>query len=206
MNAPHSCAYCASTVHATGVCPFKRRWIHKASAAEVSTLGGFPILYADPPWAYSDKKCNGAAEWHYRTMENGAIAQIPVWDLAAADAVLFMWGTYPLLAEMLELGKAWGFTYKSIAFQWVKRYAKSGDPFFGLGRWTRGNTEGCFLFTKGKPKRVHNGVSQLVEEWAETDLPVGLLTLAAMRWGSTSAGFQCVKSHRWLLGALRHRA
>ena len=150
MNAPHSCAYCASTVHATGVCPFKRRWIHKASAAEVSTLGGFPILYADPPWAYSDKKCNGAAEWHYRTMENGAIAQIPVWDLAAADAVLFMWGTYPLLAEMLELGKAWGFTYKSIAFQWVKRYAKSGDPFFGLGRWTRGNTEGCFLWGRSR--------------------------------------------------------
>lgn len=148
------------------------RWIHKASGAEVCTLGGFPILYADPPWAYSDKKCNGAAEWHYRTMANGDIAKIPVWSLAAKDAVLFMWGTYPLLAEMLELGKAWGFTYKSIAFQWVKRYSKSGDPFFGLGRWTRGNTEGCFLFTKGKPKRVHNGVSQLVEEWAETDLPV----------------------------------
>jgi N6-adenosine-specific RNA methylase IME4 len=138
-------------------------WIHKATGAEVKSLGGFPIIYADPPWAYSDKKCNGAAEWHYRTMPIGEIAQLPVADLAARDAVLFMWGTYPLISEMLDLGRAWGFAYKSIAFQWVKRYTKSGDPFFGLGRWTRGNTEGCFLFTRGKPKRVHNGVSQLIE-------------------------------------------
>lgn len=178
MSDGHACAYCASTVHATGTCPVRRRWIHKATAAEVSTLGGFPVIYADPPWAYSDAGCIGAAEHHYRTMANGDIARLPVWDLAAADAVLFMWGTYPKIAELLELGKAWGFTYKSIAFQWVKRY-KGGDPFFGLGRWTRGNTEGCFLFTKGKPRRVSNKVFQLIDTVEDLggvqilDAPVG---------------------------------
>ncbi len=104
------------------------------------------------------------------------LCRAPIADrIAAPDCVLFMWGTYPLIREMLQVGAAWGFTYKSIAFQWVKRYAKSGDPFFGLGRWTRGNTEGCFLFTRGKPKRVHNGVSQLVEtlEPETLDAPIG---------------------------------
>ncbi len=137
-------------------------WYHKASGQAIASLGGFPVIYADPPWQYQDKKCNGAAEWHYRTMSLDALKALPVNDLAAPDAALFMWGTYPLIREMLEVGAAWGFTYKSIAFQWVKRY-KNGAPFFGLGRWSRGNTEGCFLFTKGKPKRAHNGVSQLIE-------------------------------------------
>jgi N6-adenosine-specific RNA methylase IME4 len=148
------------------------KWIIKRSGYEVKALGGFPVIYADPPWAYSDAGCNGAAEQHYRTMTAKDLRALPVADLAAPDCVLFMWGTYPLLPEMLALGAAWGFKYKSIAFQWVKRYAKSGAPFFGLGRWTRGNTEGCFLFTRGQPRRVSNGVSQLVDEW--TDLPLVL--------------------------------
>lgn len=55
-----------------------------------------------------------------------------------------------------------GFKYKTIAFQWIKQN-KSGDGlFFGLGRWTRGNSEPCLLATKGKPKRISPNVSQLV--------------------------------------------
>ena len=41
---------------------------------------------------------------------------------------------------------------------------KSDSYFFGLGRWTRGNTECCLLAVKGKPKRVSNKVSQLIIE------------------------------------------
>lgn len=125
--------------------------------------GRFQVILSDPPWSYSDRNCNGAAEQHYRTMPLARIKAMPISKLAANDAVLFLWGTYPLLPEMLAVGEAWGFKYKSIGFQWVKRYTKSDKPVFGLGRWTRGNTEGCFLFTRGKPSRVHNGVSQLIE-------------------------------------------
>lgn len=123
--------------------------------------GLYPIIYADPPWAYDDAGCNGAAAAHYSTMSTGAIADIPVAQLAAKDAVMFMWATYPKMPDALELIKAWGFTYKSIAFQWLKIY-KSGKPRFGLGRWTRGNTEPCLLAVKGKPHRVDNAVSQLI--------------------------------------------
>lgn len=137
--------------------------------------GRFQIIYADPPWSYADANCNGAAAQQYRTLTLDDLCKMPFGKLAADDCTMFMWGTYPLLPEMLRVGQAWGFTYKSIAFQWVKRYGKSGAPFFGLGRWTRGNTEGCFLFTKGKPRRVSASVSQLIEtlEPEIIDAPIG---------------------------------
>ncbi len=134
----------------------------KLSLDDVETAGGYSIIYADPPWSYSDKGCNGAAETQYATMRPEAIRALPVSRLAAKDAVLFLWATYPKIEEALELIPAWGFTYKSIGFQWVKYY-KGGAPFFGLGRWTRGNTEPCLLAVKGKPSRIHKGVHQLVE-------------------------------------------
>lgn len=34
--------------------------------------------------------------------------------------------------------------------------------FFGLGRWTRGNTEPCLLAVKGKLHRVSASVSQFI--------------------------------------------
>lgn len=50
-----------------------------------------------------------------------------------------------MMKEALKVIEAWGFTYKSIAFQWVKQNRSGNGYFFGLGRWTRGNTEPCLL-------------------------------------------------------------
>lgn len=73
-----------------------------------------------------------------------------------------MWATYPMMKEALKVIEAWGFTYKSIAFQWVKQNRSGKGYFFGLGRWTQGNTEPCLLAVKGKPKRISASVGQLV--------------------------------------------
>ena len=73
-----------------------------------------------------------------------------------------MWATYPKMQEALDLIEAWGFKYKSIAFQWIKQNRSGNGYFFGLGRWTRGNTEPCLIAIKGKPKRISAGVGQLV--------------------------------------------
>lgn len=143
---------------------------------QIRLAGGFDVIYADPPWSYSVKNCNGTADKHYKTTSIADLKAMPVADLAAKDCTLFMWATYPLIREALDLISAWGFEYKSIAFQWVKFYEKKQTPFFGLGRWTRGNTEPCLLATRGKPRRVHNGVSQLVIDYEpETILtaPIG---------------------------------
>lgn len=123
--------------------------------------GGFQIIYADPPWSYADRGCSGAAEAHYSTMKFADIAALPVADICAPDAVLFLWATFPKIDEALALIPRWGFTYKTIAFSWLKVYP-SGKPFFGLGRWTRGNVEPCLLAVRGKPRRVSASVSQVV--------------------------------------------
>lgn len=38
----------------------------------------------------------------------------------ADDCLLFMWTTGPQMANAIELGEAWGFEYKTIAFVWDK--------------------------------------------------------------------------------------
>ena len=127
----------------------------------------YNIIYADPPWSYNDAHCTGAAAQKYPTMSDGDLQSMPVnpaggGGIAADDCVLFLWATYPKMQEALDLIKAWGFTYKSIAFQWIKTNPSGNGYFFGLGRWTRGNTEPCLLAVKGKPKRQRADVSQLV--------------------------------------------
>lgn len=122
----------------------------------------YSIIYADPPWSYKDKKCNGNCESHYKAMSLKDILTLPIGSIADKDCVLFLWGTYPMLQEALKTVDAWGFTYKTIGFQWIKQNKSGKGFFFGLGRWTRGNTELCLIATKGKPKRQSAAVSQLV--------------------------------------------
>ena len=65
-------------------------------------------------------------------------------------------------AEALRLIKAWGFTYKSVAFVWLKKNRKSEGWFYGLGFWTRGNAEVCLLATRGHPKRQAANIHQFI--------------------------------------------
>src|SRR5699024_3377252 len=99
------------------------------------------------PLAVFSKGLAGAAEKHYPTMGIDELCTLPVADLAAPDSVLFLWATFPQLPEALRLIKAWGFTYKSVAFVWLKKNRKSEGWFYGLGFWTRGNAEVCLLAT-----------------------------------------------------------
>lgn len=123
----------------------------------------YKIIYADPPWRYQDKGCNGNCESHYKTMSIKDICNLPIKEIADKDCILFMWATYPLLKEALQVIEAWGFKYKSIGFQWIKKNKRNEGWFYGLGRWTRGNTEPCLIATIGKPKRVSKAVFQIVE-------------------------------------------
>lgn len=122
----------------------------------------YQIIYADPPWSYTSNCCKWAAKKHYDTMSFEELKSLPVGDLADKNCVLFMWATYPKIQEALALIKAYGFEYKTIAFQWVKTCKSGFGEFFGIGNWTRSNTEPCLLATKGKPRRINAGVSQLI--------------------------------------------
>lgn len=124
----------------------------------------YQIIYADPPWSYNDKGCKGTMTNHYKGMNIEDICNLPIDQIADENSILFLWTTYPMLKEGLKVIEEWGFKYKSIAFQWIKLNTKALTPFYGLGRWTRGNTEPCLLATKGKPKRISASVFQLIQE------------------------------------------
>lgn len=123
----------------------------------------YDIGYADPAWQYRNDApgVRGLAQTHYSTLSLAQIKGMPVGDLMAKDAVLFLWATYPLLDVGIDVLKAWGFTYKTVAFTWVKIGA-SGKPSFGCGSWTRANPELVLLGVRGKMKRVDAGVPNLL--------------------------------------------
>lgn len=124
----------------------------------------YQIVYADPPWSYNDKASAGkrGASFKYPTQEKEWLRKLPVPLLADTDCVLFLWVTMPLLDEGLELIKAWGFEYKTVAFTWVKKNKKADSWFFGMGNWTRSNSELCLIGIKGKIKRKSAGISSVV--------------------------------------------
>ena len=67
----------------------------------------YAVLYADPPWRYEQKNLSGSAEKHYPTMSMDELCRLDVESIAEKDAVLFMWVTFPQLAEAFRLIKAW---------------------------------------------------------------------------------------------------
>lgn len=112
----------------------------------------YAVIYADPPWSYcqhgTGPKSRGNAAQHYHTMTTEDICTLPVRQLAGGGeqgCALFMWATFPQVADALRVMEAWGFTYKTAAFVWVKKNRKSGTNFWGMGAYTRANAEICLL-------------------------------------------------------------
>src|ERR687891_2867649 len=148
-----------------------------------SNAGTYRVIYADPPWrfaTYSDKGKGRSPEAHYDCLSIEQIKALPVGGWAARDAVLLMWATDPLLPRALEVIEAWGFTYKTVGFYWVKlnksvagrlepdllggngSLLTERDFFTGLGFWTRANPEPCLLATRGHPTRRAGVVPKLL--------------------------------------------
>ena len=127
----------------------------------------YNIIYADPPWSYKDKRdkhprMSGGATAHYNTMSLEQIKALPIKDLEADNCMLFLWVTFPNLQEGLDVIKAWGFTYKTLGFSWIKTNKNNGKPFFGIGYYTKSNCEVCLIAVKGKPIKVSNSVSSVI--------------------------------------------
>ena len=67
-----------------------------------------------------------------------------------------------MLQEGWGVMEAWGFTFKTVAFVWIKQNRKSDALFTGMGYWTRANAEICLLATRGHPKRQAKDVQQVM--------------------------------------------
>jgi hypothetical protein len=76
----------------------------------------YGVIYADPPWRFEPySRITGmdrAAENHYPTSSLAEIKALNVKSIAAADCVLFLWATAPMLKQAIDVMEGWGFTYK----------------------------------------------------------------------------------------------
>jgi len=85
----------------------------------------YRVFYADPPWSYGNSGIIGDSDHyghtgrHYPSMTIAELCDLGIASIADDDAVLFLWVTSPLLAEVWPVIKAWGFTYKT-SFVWDK--------------------------------------------------------------------------------------
>ncbi len=126
----------------------------------------FPLIYADPAWTfetYSEEGKDRSPEQHYECMTLDEIKAMPVADLAADDSAALLWGCDPLLDKAFEVLSAWGFTFKTVGFYYVK-VGRGLRPHTGMGYWTRANPEICLLGTRGNVKRMSKGVQRLILE------------------------------------------
>jgi N6-adenosine-specific RNA methylase IME4 len=146
-------------------------------ANHLETLrGGYRVVAADPPWKFksnsTDKPGRNAAR-HYATMPLADICAMPVKDLVAKNAILFLWITGPFLSigAHLPLMKAWGFKPSGMGFVWVKLRPRAATLFVieqdlatGGGFTTRKNAEFCLIGKRGRSVRECRSIHEVIIE------------------------------------------
>lgn len=127
----------------------------------------YQVIYADPPLSYNSKKPTTAKrpsgmgvsltpDYYYDVMSVEEIKSLPVKDISSKNSVLFLWGTNPMIAEALEIMKAWGFAYITM-ITWYKTNSK------GMGYWFRGYTEHLLFGKKGNIKSFRTKIKNIQE-------------------------------------------
>ena len=117
----------------------------------------YPVILADPEWRFEPRSretgMDRAPENHYPTTPTSEIRKRPVAQIAAHDAVLFLWATAPMLPDAFAVMADWGFTYRTHAI-WVKRRPGRAR---GPGYWLTGEHEILMLGTRGQPPAPAQG-------------------------------------------------
>jgi len=117
----------------------------------------FATILADPPWRFQNRTGKMAPEHRrlsrYGTMDLDEIKGLPVADVAADRAHLYLWVPNALLPEGLEVMRAWGFDYKS-NIVWHKVRKDGGSDGRGVGFYFRNVTELVLFGTRGKNART----------------------------------------------------
>ena len=114
-------------------------------------------IYADPPWRFQNRTGKVAPEHkrlnRYETMPLEDIKTLPVNQITAEKAHLYLWVPNALLPDGLEVMKAWGFEYKgNIIWEKVR---KDGEPDGrGVGFYFRNVTEILLFGIKGENNRT----------------------------------------------------
>ena len=117
----------------------------------------FATVLADPPWQFCNRTGKIAPEHkrlsRYGTMTLDDIAALPVPQIVAPTAHLYLWCPNALLPDGLAVMKAWGFTYKS-NLVWHKIRKDGGSDGRGVGFYFRNVTELILFGVRGKNTRT----------------------------------------------------
>ncbi len=124
----------------------------------------FDVIYADPAWAYRNKKTggshtSGAAQKYAQTLMMNEVSAMPVRSIMnPKGSICFLWATTPLGSDPYLVMNAWGFEFKT---EWY--WHKTGR--LGLGYWTRGCVEKLLIGIRGKVPAWRSSL----ENWVEAD-------------------------------------
>lgn len=117
----------------------------------------FVTVLADPPWRFRNRGGKVSPEhrrlMRYPTMELDAIAKLPVPDIAAETAHLYLWCPNAILPDGLKVMAAWGFDYKA-NIVWHKVRKDGGSDGSGVGFYFRNVTEMILFGVRGKRART----------------------------------------------------
>jgi N6-adenosine-specific RNA methylase IME4 len=119
----------------------------------------YGALLIDPPWpfrTYSHPAVIPARGVQpYRAMSLDEITALPVPDLLAKDAAVFLWWQDFLPRAPAQLANAWGLTLvRQMPIVWLKTTKDRVNLRMGLGKWTRNESEAVAILTKGRPRLV----------------------------------------------------
>ena len=84
--------------------------------------GKFRVLYVVPPWKNGSEPIPSSdpeAAGYFPAVTPEDLCDIPIGEICASSAVLFLWALPELLPEALKVMSTWGFEYRSI-FTWAK--------------------------------------------------------------------------------------
>lgn len=126
--------------------------------------GGFKTIMADPPWRFQNRTGKVAPEHRrldrYSTMSLDDIKSLPVQDVAADNAHLYLWVPNALLPDGLAVMEAWGFRYVS-NIVWAKRRKDGGPDGRGVGFYFRNVTELILFGVRGSMRTLSPARSQV---------------------------------------------
>lgn len=124
----------------------------------------FSTLLADPPWRFLNRTGKVAPEHRrlsrYDTMTAAEIRALPVSEIVAEQAHLYLWVPNALIADGLEVMESWGFSYKS-NLVWAKRRKDGGPDGRGVGFYFRNVTEIILFGVRGKMRTLPPGRRQV---------------------------------------------
>ncbi len=134
----------------------------------------FRIIYADPPWDYSDRrdpKSKDYREFYYPSMSIDEICELKIGknkkrfikDIPTKNAVLFLWVTTTILEDSFKVVNAWGFKYKT-TFIWDK-------VRHNMGHYNSVRHEILFVCTKGSCTPDINNLFDSVVTIDRSDFP-----------------------------------